>query len=141
MPEYATVRNTNDSSVVFIRNSERIDTGKYQISVQVEDLVASAIIDVAVVDIPSKPRKATIVEVIGSSVQLSWEAPKDNGNCDISGYSVEKRDKRSGTDGEWYIVYDKVRSATFLQVLQFLQVLLFLQILHFLHILLFSASF
>ena len=109
LPEYATVRNAKDSSVVFIRNSERDDTGKYQISVQVEDLVATAVIDVAVVDIPSKPRKATIVEVIGSSVQLQWEAPKDNGNCDILGYSVEKRDKRSGTDGEWYIVYDKVR--------------------------------
>ena len=109
LPEYATVRNTADSSVVFIRNSERVDTGKYEISVQVEDLVATAVIDVAVVDIPSKPRKATIVEVIGTSVQLQWEAPKDNGNCDISGYAVEKRDKRSGTDGEWYIVYDKVR--------------------------------
>ena len=109
LPEVATVRNSKDASVVFIRNTERADSGKYQISVQVQDLVATAVIDVAVVDVPSKPRKPTIVEVIGNSVQLSWTEPKDSGNCDIIGYSVEKRDKRSGPESEWYIVYDKVR--------------------------------
>jgi len=109
LPDYCTVRNGKDSSVVFIRNAERVDSGKYEMTVQVEDLSSSAVIDVAVVDIPSKPRKPTIVEVIGNSVQLSWDAPKDDGNCEILGYSVEKRDKRSGTDGEWYIVHDKVR--------------------------------
>merc|ERR1712227_1013462 len=74
LPEVATVRNSKDASVVFIRNTERADSGKYQISVQV-----------------------------------SWTEPKDSGNCDIIGYSVEKRDKRSGPESEWYIVYDKVR--------------------------------
>ena len=109
LPEYATVRNAKDASVIFIRNAERCDTGKYQVAVQVQDMVHTAIIDVAVVDIPSKPRKPQIVEVLGNSVQLKWDAPKDNGNCDIIGYTVEKRDKRSGPEGEWYIVYDKVR--------------------------------
>merc|ERR1711990_1114301 len=109
LPEVATVRNSKDASVVFIRNTERADSGKYQVQVQVQDLVATAVIDVAVVDVPSKPRKPTIVEVIGNSVQLSWTEPKDSGNCDIIGYSVEKRDKRSGPESEWYIVYDKVR--------------------------------
>ena len=72
-------------------------------------MVVDVFDDVAVVDVPSKPRKPTIVEVIGNSVQLSWTEPKDSGNCDIIGYSVEKRDKRSGPESEWYIVYDKVR--------------------------------
>lgn len=109
LPETATVRNSKDASVVFIRNTERADSGKYQVTVEVQDLVSTAVIDVAVVDVPSKPRKPAIVEVIGNSVQLSWNEPKDNGNCDIIGYSVEKRDKRSGPESEWYIVYDKVR--------------------------------
>ena len=104
-----TVRTTNDSSVIFVRNASRAETGTYKITVEVQDLSASATIDIAVVDVPSKPRKLQIVETIGTSVQLQWEAPKDNGNLDILGYSVDKRDKRSGPDSEWYVVYDKVR--------------------------------
>ena len=104
-----TVRTTGDSSVIFVRNATRAETGTYKINVEVQDLSASATIDIAVVDVPSKPRKLQIVETIGTSVQLKWEAPTDNGNLDILGYSVDKRDKRSGPDSEWYVVYDKVR--------------------------------
>ena len=52
-----------DTSVVFIRNAERCDSGKYELAVQVQDLVAKAVVEVAVVEAPSKPRKPTIVEV------------------------------------------------------------------------------
>ena len=81
--------------------------------VQVQDLSAEATIDVAIVDIPSKPRKPTIVETIGTSVQLKWEAPKDSGNTDIIGYQVEKRDKRSGDKGltiiHFFICHDMMQ--------------------------------
>ena len=40
---------------------------------------------------------------------MEWEAPKDDGNSEIFAYSVEKRDKRSGPDGQWFIVYEKIR--------------------------------
>jgi len=106
---YFTVRTAADSSVIFLRNAARHDTGTYKVKVQVQDLSAEATIDVAVVDIPSKPRKAEIVETVGSSVQLKWEPPKDSGNLDIIGYQVDKRDKRSGDKGDWYVVYDRVR--------------------------------
>lgn len=42
--------------------------------------------DVAVIDIPSKVRKLVIDEVIGNAVMLKWEAPTDDGNCDLTGY-------------------------------------------------------
>ena len=70
--------------------------------------VAKAIIKLAMVQEPTKPRNVKIVETIGTSVQLSWDAPKDDGNTEIIGYQVEKRDKRSGPDGYWYIVHERV---------------------------------
>ena len=54
MDGHFTVRTAADSSVIFLRNAERADTGRYKINVKVQDLSAEATIDVAVVDIPSK---------------------------------------------------------------------------------------
>lgn len=65
---------------------------------------------------PTKPQKIKIVEVIGSSVQLSWEPPKDDGNTEIIGYAVEKRDKRSQDDGFWYIVHERVSAIKYFGV-------------------------
>ena len=50
-----------------------------------------------------------IEEVIGTAALLKWKVPKDDGNCEMIGYQVEKRDKKSGPDGEWYVAFDKVR--------------------------------
>ena len=44
------------------------------------------------VEEPTKPRNVKIVETIGTSVQLAWEAPKDDGNTEIIGYQIEKDD-------------------------------------------------
>ena len=44
--------------------------------------------DVAVIDVPSKVRKLVIDEVIGNAVMLKWEAPSDDGNCDLTGYQA-----------------------------------------------------
>jgi len=70
--------------------------------------VAKAYIKLAMVQEPTKPRNVKIVEIIGTSVQLAWDAPKDDGNTEIIGYAIEKRDKRSGADGYWYIVHERV---------------------------------
>ena len=53
----------------------------------------------------------TCTTLIGTSVQLAWEEPKDDGNTEIIGYQVEKRDKRSGPESPWYIVHERVRSS------------------------------
>jgi hypothetical protein len=109
LEKHITIRNAADSSILYVRSTERFDSGIYNVTVTVGDQECTAPIDVAIVDVPSKPQKLKIVEVIGNSVQLEWEAPVDDGNTEILGYSVEKRAKRSGADGEWYVIYDKIR--------------------------------
>ena len=77
--------------------------------IKVGDQVECHDFNVAVIDIPSKVRGLVIDEVIGTAVLLKWKPPKDNGSCDLIGYQVEKRDKKSGDKGEWYVAFDKVR--------------------------------
>ena len=40
-----------------------------------------------------------MVEIIENSVQLKWEVPKNTGNTELNGYTVEKRDSRCDI---WY---------------------------------------
>ena len=40
-----------------------------------------------------------MVEIIENSVQLKWEKPKNTGNTELNGYTVEKRDSRCDI---WY---------------------------------------
>lgn len=78
------------------------DSGEYRIQVTVGDFEAEGTINIAIIDRPSKVRNLKISEVIGNSVQLTWDKPLDEGNCEIQGYKVMRRDKRSGIpDGEW----------------------------------------
>ena len=91
-----------------LKEGNRWDTGSYQMNVQVGEKRATAHFTVAVVEAPSKPRALKIEEVIGTNVQLTWTEPKDDGNNEIIGYQVEKRDRRSGEDGMWYVVHERV---------------------------------
>nr|XP_002130191.1 myosin-binding protein C, cardiac-type-like isoform X2 [Ciona intestinalis] len=106
LEDHVAVRNSLDSSVLFIRTAERWDSGKYDLQLKVGDDVVGAKVEVAVIDIPSKPRQVKLVEVVGNSASLKWEEPNDSGNTEILGYIVEKRDARSD---DWYVVYDKLR--------------------------------
>nr|XP_039267422.1 myosin-binding protein C, cardiac-type-like [Styela clava] len=106
LEEHVAVRNSPDSTVLFIRKAERWDSGRYQLELKVGEDIVKAHIDVAVIDIPSKPRQVKLVEVLGNSASLKWEEPSDSGNTDIIGYVVEKRDARSE---DWFVVYDKLR--------------------------------
>merc|ERR1712088_1212962 len=102
------IRNVADSTTIFCRSSDRWDGGIYELEIVVGDQKVSAKFDVAIIDIPSKPIKVTISEVISTSVALKWGPPKDCGDCELIGYQVEKRDARSPSD-EWYVCVDKVR--------------------------------
>jgi hypothetical protein len=51
--------------------------------------------------------KVQIVDVVGTSAQLKWLPPKDDGNCEIAGYQLEKRDARAE---DWYVCVDRVRN-------------------------------
>ncbi|XP_076805528.1 myosin-binding protein C, fast-type-like isoform X3 [Clavelina lepadiformis] len=106
LEDHVAIRNSLDSSVLFIRQAERWDSGCYDLQLRVGDDLVISKIEVAVIDIPSKPRQVKLVEVVGNSASLKWEEPNDSGNTDILGYIVEKRDARSE---DWFVVYDKLR--------------------------------
>jgi hypothetical protein len=45
--------------------------------------------------LPGSPEKLKIMDVWGFNVALEWKPPKDNGNCEITGYMVQKADKKT----------------------------------------------
>jgi len=48
-----------------------------------------------VTDRPGPPEVVTIEDVWGENVNLSWKPPKDDGNAAITGYTIQKADKKS----------------------------------------------
>uniref|UniRef100_A0A8B9HUK8 Myosin binding protein C, slow type n=1 Tax=Astyanax mexicanus TaxID=7994 RepID=A0A8B9HUK8_ASTMX len=51
------------------------------------------------IDLPGPPQCVRIEEVWGENVALDWTPPKDNGNAPITGYTIQKADKKTM---EWY---------------------------------------
>ncbi|XP_074554864.1 myosin-binding protein C, slow-type isoform X4 [Halichoeres trimaculatus] len=98
-PTHVSIRNTDCDSIIFIRKAERSHSGKYEMTVQVENHVDTAIIDIQIVDLPGPPQSVTIEDVWGGNVALVWTPPKDNGNAPITGYTIQKADKKTM---EWY---------------------------------------
>ncbi|XP_056878210.1 myosin-binding protein C, slow-type isoform X6 [Takifugu flavidus] len=93
------IRNTECDSIIFIRKAERSHSGKYEMTVQVENHMDTAIIDIQIVDLPQPPQSVTIEDVWGGNVALVWTPPKDIGNAPITGYTIQKADKKTM---EWY---------------------------------------
>ncbi|KAK9525778.1 hypothetical protein VZT92_016459 [Zoarces viviparus] len=98
-PTHVSIRNTDCDSIIFIRKAERSHSGKYEMGVQVENHVDTAILDIQVVDLPGPPKCVTIEDVWGGNVALVWTPPKDNGNAPITGYTIQKADLKTM---EWY---------------------------------------
>ncbi|XP_029017069.1 myosin-binding protein C, slow-type isoform X5 [Betta splendens] len=98
-PSHVSIRNTDCDSIIFIRKAERSHSGKYEMTVQVENHKDTAIIDIQIVDLPGPPQCVTIEDVWGGNVALVWTPPKDNGNAPITGYTIQKADKKTM---EWF---------------------------------------
>ncbi|XP_055087358.1 myosin-binding protein C, slow-type isoform X6 [Periophthalmus magnuspinnatus] len=98
-PTHVSIRNTDSDSIIFIRKAERSHSGKYDMKVQVENHVDTAIIDIQIVDLPGPPQSVIIEDVWGGNVALMWTPPKDNGNAPITGYTIQKADTKTM---EWY---------------------------------------
>ncbi|XP_041935474.1 myosin-binding protein C, slow-type isoform X5 [Alosa sapidissima] len=98
-PTQVNIRNTECDSIFFIRKAERKHSGKYEMTVQVEKHTDTAILDIQIVDLPGPPQCVKIEEVWGENVALDWSPPKDNGNAPITGYTIQKADKKTM---EWY---------------------------------------
>uniref|UniRef100_A0A8B9BRT8 Myosin-binding protein C, slow-type n=1 Tax=Anser brachyrhynchus TaxID=132585 RepID=A0A8B9BRT8_9AVES len=97
------IRNTENDTIIFIRKAERSHSGEYDMKVEVENLVDKATIDIQIVDRPGPPEIVTIEDVWGENVNLSWKPPKDDGNAAITGYTIQKADKKSM---EWFTVIE-----------------------------------
>ncbi|XP_053111275.1 myosin-binding protein C, slow-type isoform X8 [Hemicordylus capensis] len=97
------IRNSENDTIIFIRKAERIHSGKYDMKVKVDNLVDRATIEIQIVDRPGPPQVVNIVDVWGENVALDWKPPKDDGNANITGYTIQKADKKSM---EWFTVIE-----------------------------------
>lgn len=46
-------------------------------------------------DKPSPPQDIQVTEAWGFNVALEWKPPQDDGNTEISGYTVQKADQKT----------------------------------------------
>ncbi|KAM5250081.1 myosin-binding protein C, slow-type isoform 24-T24 [Hipposideros larvatus] len=97
------IRNSETDTIIFIRKAERSHSGKYDLQVKVEKFEENASIDIQIVDRPGPPQVVKIEDVWGENVALSWTPPKDDGNAAITGYTIQKADKKSM---EWFTVIE-----------------------------------
>ncbi|XP_069804690.1 myosin-binding protein C, fast-type-like isoform X1 [Dendropsophus ebraccatus] len=105
-PKQVSVRTSDSDTIIFIRSSERHHSGKYDLSVQIENMVDIATVNIRIVDKPGPPQTVMVKEVWGFNALLEWKPPKDNGNSEITGYTVQKADKKTM---EWFTVYEHNR--------------------------------
>ncbi|XP_043822754.1 myosin-binding protein C, slow-type isoform X1 [Dromiciops gliroides] len=97
------IRNSETDTIIFIRKAERSHSGKYDLEVKVDKYVESASIDIQIVDRPGPPQMVKIEDVWGENAALVWTPPKDDGNAAITGYTIQKADKKSM---EWFTVIE-----------------------------------
>ncbi|XP_077386057.1 myosin binding protein Hb [Festucalex cinctus] len=97
------IRSTERDSILFIRAAERDDSGDYEMCVKVDDFEDKATLILQIVELPGPPTSVKIVDTWGFNAALEWTASKDNGNTDITGYTVQKADKKTG---DWFTVME-----------------------------------
>ncbi|XP_071332419.1 myosin binding protein Ha isoform X2 [Trachinotus anak] len=103
------IRNTDKDSILFIRTAEREDSGVYEMSVKVESFEDKATITIQIVELPGPPASVKLVDTWGFNAALEWTPPKDNGNTDITGYTIQKADRKTG---EWFTVLEHYHRLT-----------------------------
>uniref|UniRef100_A0A8C9ZK83 Myosin binding protein Ca n=1 Tax=Sander lucioperca TaxID=283035 RepID=A0A8C9ZK83_SANLU len=99
-------RTSEVDTIIFIRSAERTHSGKYTLSVQIENMSDSADIYIQVVEKPGPPIAVRVTEVWGFNAALEWKPPKDDGNCEIIGYTIQKADMKTK---DWFTVYEHNR--------------------------------
>ncbi|XP_074519910.1 myosin-binding protein C, fast-type-like [Halichoeres trimaculatus] len=105
-PKMVNVRNSNVDSILFIRSAEREHSGTYELVLQIENMEDRATINIRIIEKPGPPLNLRVTDVWGFNAALEWEPPRDDGNCEISGYTIQKADMKTK---EWYTVYEHNR--------------------------------
>ncbi|XP_075298856.1 myosin-binding protein H isoform X1 [Opisthocomus hoazin] len=98
------IRNTDKDTIFYIREAQRTDSGKYELTVRINGAEDKATLDIQVIEPPGPPQKLKLVDVWGFNVALEWTPPADNGNSEIKGYLVQKSDKKSG---KWFMALER----------------------------------
>ncbi|XP_026223854.1 myosin binding protein Ha [Anabas testudineus] len=97
------IRNTDKDSILFIRTAQREDSGVYEMTVKVDSFEDKATLTLQIVERPGPPASVKLVDTWGFNAALEWTPPKDNGNTDITGYTVQKADRKTE---EWFTVLE-----------------------------------
>ncbi|XP_047017644.1 myosin binding protein Ca isoform X2 [Ictalurus punctatus] len=105
-PKLVNIRTTEVDTILFIRSATREHSGKYTLSVQIENMEDRATIEIQVVEKPGPPVSIVVTDVWGFNAALEWKPPKDNGNSEITGYTIQKADMKTK---EWFTVYEHHR--------------------------------
>ncbi|CAN8178623.1 unnamed protein product, partial [Coccothraustes coccothraustes] len=100
------VRTSDRDTVFFIRAATRGHSGRYGLSVRIEGMEDTAEMRLRIVERPGPPKKVQVKEVWGFNALVEWEPPEDDGNAEITGYTIMKADKRTM---EWFTVYEHNR--------------------------------
>uniref|UniRef100_A0A3Q3G5N3 Myosin-binding protein C, fast-type n=1 Tax=Kryptolebias marmoratus TaxID=37003 RepID=A0A3Q3G5N3_KRYMA len=105
-PKMVNVRNTNVDSIFFIRSAEREHSGTYEMVLKIENMEDRAAINIRVIEKPGPPQNLRVTDVWGFNAALEWDPPKDDGNSEITGYTIQKADMKTK---EWFTVYEHNR--------------------------------
>ncbi|XP_014844219.1 PREDICTED: myosin-binding protein C, fast-type-like isoform X6 [Poecilia mexicana] len=105
-PKMVNVRNTNVDSILFIRSAEREHSGTYELVLKIENMEDRATINIRVIEKPGPPVNVRVTDVWGFNAALEWEPPKDDGNSEVTGYTIQKADMKTK---EWFTVYEHNR--------------------------------
>lgn len=100
------VRTSDTDTVFFVRQAARSDSGEYELTVQIENMKDTATIRIRVVEKAGPPVNVTVKEVWGTNALVEWQPPKDDGNSEVTGYFIQKADKKTM---EWFNVYEHNR--------------------------------
>ncbi|XP_068589937.1 myosin binding protein Ha isoform X1 [Cebidichthys violaceus] len=103
------IRNSDMDSIIFIRHAQREDSGVYEISIKVDSFEDKATITLQIVDRPGSPANVKLLDTWGFNAALEWTPPKDNGNTEITGYTIQKADRKTG---EWFSVLEHYHRLT-----------------------------
>ncbi|XP_067448421.1 myosin binding protein Ha isoform X3 [Thunnus thynnus] len=108
-PKRVNIRNSTKDSILFIRGAQREDSGVYEMVVKVDSFEDRTTLTLQIVELPGPPASVKLVDTWGFNAALEWTPPKDNGNTDITGYTIQKADKKTG---EWFTVLEHYHRLT-----------------------------
>ncbi|XP_022091183.1 twitchin-like isoform X3 [Acanthaster planci] len=91
--EQVQIENTDELTTLRVKESQRDDTGEYELTLANDSGTLNAKCNVIVLDKPSPPQPPfDITDITNESCKLAWNPPADDGGSEIANYVVEKRE-------------------------------------------------